>query len=236
MFNLIIFALIALLMVAFVVAITVAHRKVPVQYAKRVVGRKMYGGHTSYIPLKVNQAGVIPIIFASSVLMFPVTIAQFVKVPWVQTIAGYFAWGTPLQTTIYILMIIFFTYFYTAVSMQPIIEVKNLVHVYTDGQNNNIKALDSINLSIAPGEFVAIIGTNGSGKSTLARHFNGLLQPTSGKCFVNGLDTTIEGNTWNVRQTIGMVFQNPDNQIVAAIVEEDVAFGPENIGVPHGKS
>ncbi len=117
--------------------------------------------------------------------------------------------------------------------MQPIIEVKNLVHVYTDGQNNNIKALDSINLSIAPGEFVAIIGTNGSGKSTLARHFNGLLQPTSGKCFVNGLDTTIEGNTWNVRQTIGMVFQNPDNQIVAAIVEEDVAFGPENIGVPH---
>ncbi len=119
--------------------------------------------------------------------------------------------------------------------MQPIIEVKNLVHVYTDGQNNNIKALDSINLSIAPGEFVAIIGTNGSGKSTLARHFNGLLQPTSGKCFVNGLDTTIEENTWNVRQTIGMVFQNPDNQIVAAIVEEDVAFGPENIGVPHAE-
>ncbi|MDD4320691.1 MAG: preprotein translocase subunit SecY [Acidaminococcaceae bacterium] len=116
-FNIIIFALIALSMVAFVVAITIAHRKVPVQYAKRVVGRKMYGGQTSYIPLKVNQAGVIPIIFASSVLMFPVTIAQFVKVPWVQTIAGYFAWGTPLQTTIYIVMIIFFTYFYTAVSM-----------------------------------------------------------------------------------------------------------------------
>jgi len=116
-FNIIIFAIIALLMVAFVVAITIAHRKVPVQYAKRVVGRKMYGGQTSYIPLKVNQAGVIPIIFASSVLMFPVTIAQFVKVPWVQTIAGYFAWGTPLQTTIYIVMIIFFTYFYTAVSM-----------------------------------------------------------------------------------------------------------------------
>ena len=119
--------------------------------------------------------------------------------------------------------------------MQPIIEVKNLVHVYTDGQNNNIKALDGINLSIAPGEFVAIIGTNGSGKSTLARHFNALLQPSSGKCFVNGLDTTIEENTWNVRQTIGMVFQNPDNQIVAAIVEEDVAFGPENIGVPHAE-
>jgi len=116
-FNVFIFAALAILMVAFVVAITIAHRKVPVQYAKRVVGRKMYGGHTSYIPLKVNQAGVIPIIFASSVLMFPVTIAQFIKVPWVQKIAGYFAWGTPLQTTIYIIMIIFFTYFYTAVSM-----------------------------------------------------------------------------------------------------------------------
>ncbi len=116
-FNIIIFALLALLMVAFVVAITSAHRKVPVQYAKRIVGRKMYGGHTSYIPLKVNQAGVIPIIFASSVLMFPVTIAQFIKVPWVQKMASYLAWGTPLQTTIYILLIIFFTYFYTAVSM-----------------------------------------------------------------------------------------------------------------------
>lgn len=116
-FNVFIFAALAVLMVAFVVAITIAHRKVPVQYAKRVVGRKMYGGHTSYIPLKVNQAGVIPIIFASSVLMFPVTIAQFIKVPWVQKVAGYFAWGTPLQTTIYIIMIIFFTYFYTAVSM-----------------------------------------------------------------------------------------------------------------------
>lgn len=116
-FNIIIFAILAILMVAFVVAITSAHRKVPVQYAKRIVGRKMYGGHTSYIPLKVNQAGVIPIIFASSVLMFPVTIAQFIKVPWVQKIASYLAWGTPLQTTIYILLIIFFTYFYTAVSM-----------------------------------------------------------------------------------------------------------------------
>jgi energy-coupling factor transport system ATP-binding protein len=119
--------------------------------------------------------------------------------------------------------------------MQPIIEVKKLTHVYTDGQNNDIKALDDIDISIAPGEFVSIIGTNGSGKSTLARHFNALLQPTSGKCFVNGLDTAIEENTWNIRQTVGMVFQNPDNQIVAAIVEEDVAFGPENIGVPHAE-
>ncbi len=119
--------------------------------------------------------------------------------------------------------------------MQPIIKVKNLTHIYTDGQNNEIKALDDINLSIMPGEFVAIIGTNGSGKSTLARHFNALLQPTEGKCFVNGLDISVDENIWQVRQNIGMVFQNPDNQIVASIVEEDVAFGPENIGVPHAE-
>ena len=97
-FNLLIFAVLAVLMVMFVVAITVAYRKIPVQYAKRVVGRKMYGGHTTYIPLKVNQAGVMPIIFASSVLMFPVTIAQFIQVPWVQKVASYLQWGTPLQT------------------------------------------------------------------------------------------------------------------------------------------
>lgn len=116
-FNVLIFAVLAVLMIAFVVANTVAYRKVPVQYAKRIVGRKMYGGHTSFIPLKVNQAGVIPIIFASSVLMFPVTIAQFIKVPWVQKAASYLQWGTPLQTILYILMIVFFTYFYTAVSL-----------------------------------------------------------------------------------------------------------------------
>lgn len=115
--SVILFAILAVVMVVFVVVITQGIRKVPVQYAKRVVGRKMYGGHTSYIPLKVNQAGVIPIIFASSVLMFPVTIAQFIEVPWIKTVAGWFAWGTPLQTTLYLLMIVFFTYFYTAVSM-----------------------------------------------------------------------------------------------------------------------
>ncbi len=115
--SVILFAILAIVMIVFVVAITQGIRKVPVQYAKRVVGRKMYGGHTSYIPLKVNQAGVIPIIFASSVLMFPVTIAQFIDVPWIKTVAGWFAWGTPLQTTLYLLMIVFFTYFYTAVSM-----------------------------------------------------------------------------------------------------------------------
>ena len=116
--------------------------------------------------------------------------------------------------------------------MEPIIETKNLTHTYVDGQNQEMTALQGIDLSIVPGEFVAIIGTNGSGKSTLARHFNGLLTPTSGHCLVGGLDTAIEENLWPVRQTVGMVFQNPDNQIVAAIVEEDVAFGLENIGVP----
>ena len=116
--------------------------------------------------------------------------------------------------------------------MEPIIETKNLTHTYVDGQNQEMTALQGIDLSIAPGEFVAIIGTNGSGKSTLARHFNGLLTPTSGHCLVGGLDTAIEENLWPVRQTVGMVFQSPDNQIVATVVEEDVAFALENLGVP----
>ena len=114
--NVILFAAIALAMIVFVIMISQGIRKIPVQYAKRVVGNKAYGGHTSYIPLKVNTAGVIPIIFASSVLMFPVTIAQFVDVPWVKTLGKWFEWGSPLQTTLYVLMILFFTYFYTAVS------------------------------------------------------------------------------------------------------------------------
>ena len=115
--NVILFAAIALAMVVFVIMISEGVRKIPVQYAKRVVGKKAYGGHTSYIPLKVNQAGVIPIIFASSVLMFPVTIAQFVDIPWVKSMGKLFEWGSPLQTTLYVLMILFFTYFYTAVSL-----------------------------------------------------------------------------------------------------------------------
>lgn len=114
--NVILFAAIALAMIVFVIMISQGIRKIPVQYAKRVVGKKAYGGHTSYIPLKVNTAGVIPIIFASSVLMFPVTIAQFVDVPWVKTLGKWFEWGSPLQTALYVLMILFFTYFYTAVS------------------------------------------------------------------------------------------------------------------------
>ena len=117
-FNAVLFGLIAVGMVVFVILIHQAHHRIPISYAKRVVGQRTYGGHSSHIPLKVNQAGVIPIIFASSVLMFPVTIAQFVDIPWVKTVAGYFAWGTPLQTSLYALLIIFFTYFYTAVTVK----------------------------------------------------------------------------------------------------------------------
>jgi len=117
LFNVLLFVLIGLAMIVLVIAISQGQRKIPVQYAKRVVGRKTYGGHSTHIPLKVNQAGVIPIIFASSVLMFPVTIAQFVDIPWVKTVAGWFAWGTPLQTFLYAVLILFFTYFYTAVTL-----------------------------------------------------------------------------------------------------------------------
>ena len=116
--------------------------------------------------------------------------------------------------------------------MGPIIETIGLKHIYIDADNNQVTALDEVDLTIMPGEFVAVIGANGSGKSTLARHFNALLLPTEGCVKVHGLDTLEEENLWKIRQDTGMVFQNPDNQIVAAIVEEDVAFGPENIGVP----
>lgn len=116
-FQAILFAIIAVAMVVFVIAVTQGQRRIPIQYAKRVVGRKMYGGHSTFLPLKVNQAGVIPIIFASSVLMFPVTLAQFVQVDWVRSIANYFTWGTPIQTVLYAVLIFMFTYFYTAISI-----------------------------------------------------------------------------------------------------------------------
>ena len=117
LFNVLLFLLIGVAMIVMVILISQGQRRIPVQYAKRVVGRKTYGGHSTHIPLKVNQAGVIPIIFASSVLMFPVTIAQFIDIPWVKTVAEWFAWGTPLQTFLYAVLIIFFTYFYTAVTL-----------------------------------------------------------------------------------------------------------------------
>lgn len=117
MFQAFLFAVIALAMIAVVVAVTQGQRRIPIQYAKRVVGRKMYGGHSTFLPLKVNQAGVIPIIFASSVLMFPVTIAQFIDNEFVHKVADIFTWGTPLQTALYALLIFIFTYFYTAISI-----------------------------------------------------------------------------------------------------------------------
>ena len=116
-FQALLFAVIALLMIIVVIEVTQGQRRVSVQYAKHVVGRKMYGGHTTHIPLKVNQAGVIPIIFASSVLMFPITIAQFVQNETVQWIASFFAWGTLTNTIMYALLIMFFTYFYTAITL-----------------------------------------------------------------------------------------------------------------------
>ncbi len=94
------------------------------------------------------------------------------------------------------------------------------------------RALDHIDLDVAAGQFIAILGHNGSGKSTLARHINAILQPTEGTLWVNGIDTSDDARIWDVRQSAGMVFQNPDNQIIGSIVEEDVGFGPENTGVP----
>ena len=113
------------------------------------------------------------------------------------------------------------------------VECRNLVFKYTASENQEEKiAINDVNLQITEGEFIAILGHNGSGKSTMAKHMNALLIPTDGKMLVNKMDTSDMNNLWNVRETAGMVFQNPDNQLVATIVEEDVAFGPENLGVP----
>ena len=117
-FSVVLFAIIAISMIVFVIFIEAGFRRIPITYAKRVVGSRAYGGHSSHIPLKVNQAGVIPIIFASSVLMFPITVVQFIDVPLIQKAAAYLQWGTPLQTSLYVILIIFFTYFYTAVTVK----------------------------------------------------------------------------------------------------------------------
>lgn len=118
-----------------------------------------------------------------------------------------------------------------------IITSENLVHEYyerDEGGNilHSYRALDHINIRIEQGQFVAVLGHNGSGKSTFARHLNAILYPTGGTLVVNGYDTAKEENVWDVRQSAGMVFQNPDNQIIGTVVEEDVGFGPENIGIP----
>lgn len=118
-----------------------------------------------------------------------------------------------------------------------IIKADDLVFDYIrrdeEGNVENVtEAVDHVSLDVEQGQFIAILGHNGSGKSTLAKHINAILKPTEGKMTVDGMSTSEEDNVWSVRQTAGMVFQNPDNQIVATIVEEDVAFGPENLGVP----
>ena len=112
-----------------------------------------------------------------------------------------------------------------------LIELDRLSHVYHAGEENEHRALTDVSLSIEAGEFVAVLGSNGSGKSTLAKHLDALLLPTSGVCRIDGMDTQNVDQVWRIRQKVGMVFQNPDNQLIAAIVEDDVAFGPENLGV-----
>lgn len=111
-------------------------------------------------------------------------------------------------------------------------ELDHVTHVYQSGEGEGYEALCGITLSIAAGEFVAVLGANGSGKSTLARHLNALLLPSEGTCRVRGWDTKDETRRWDIRQEVSMVFQNPDNQLIAAVVADDVAFGPENLGVP----
>ena len=113
-----------------------------------------------------------------------------------------------------------------------IIKTKDLVFRYTTEEGVAPTVLDGVDLTIEEGSFVAILGHNGSGKSTLAKHFNAILLPSGGKVYVAGIDTADEARLLDIRRQVGMVFQNPDNQIVASVVEEDVAFAPENLGVP----
>lgn len=114
--------------------------------------------------------------------------------------------------------------------MENIIEIDNLIFEYSNDEFRH-RAIDDLSLNVKKGEFVAIIGHNGSGKSTLSKNLNAILLPTSGDVKINGMNTKNESLLWDIRQTAGMVFQNPDNQIVATIVEEDVAFGCENLGI-----
>lgn len=118
-----------------------------------------------------------------------------------------------------------------------LIEIKNLIFEYIrrdkDGEVDGVTAaVNNVNLSVKQGDFIAILGHNGSGKSTLAKHINSILHPTEGTVIVDGYNTVDEEHIWDIRQTAGMVFQNPDNQIIGSVVEEDVGFGPENMGVP----
>lgn len=118
-----------------------------------------------------------------------------------------------------------------------IINIKNLIHEYrtADEETETVRAIDGVSLDVEQGQFIIILGHNGSGKSSLAKHINALLMPTDGTIWVDDMDTRDGKLLWDIRQTAGMVFQNPDNQIVATMVEEDVAFGPENMSVPTGE-
>ena len=117
-------------------------------------------------------------------------------------------------------------------NLSDIISVEHLAYTYPGAEDTpGVPVFEDMNLKIQEGSFVAILGTNGCGKSTLAKHFNSILLPTGGKVYVCGIDTSNEDRIMTVRHNVGMVFQNPDNQIVANVVEEDVAFGPENLGV-----
>lgn len=116
--------------------------------------------------------------------------------------------------------------------MTDFIRIENLVFDYIKNEDGHmVRAINDVSFTVEKGSFTAVIGQNGSGKSTLAKNINGLLTPTSGKVYVDGLDTTDGDNIWKIRQKVAMVFQNPDNQIVSSIVEDDVAFGPENLGI-----
>ncbi|MCI5688509.1 MAG: energy-coupling factor transporter ATPase [Emergencia sp.] len=116
--------------------------------------------------------------------------------------------------------------------MENIIRIENLIFEYMAGEDDEkVRAIDDVSLNIERGSFTAVIGRNGSGKSTLAKNLNGLLLPSGGTIYVKGWDTRDDSHIWDVRQRAGMVFQNPDNQLVSSIVEDDVAFGPENLGV-----
>ena len=139
-FQLLLFFVIALAMILMVIEINEGQRRISIQYAKRVIGRRMYGGHSTYLPLKVNQAGVIPIIFASSILMLPVTLAQFVHIGWVQAVGNFFGWGTWPNTICYGILIFIFTYFYTAIS----VNIKELA--------DNMKKYGGFIPGIRPGE------------------------------------------------------------------------------------
>ena len=113
-----------------------------------------------------------------------------------------------------------------------IIELNDVYYTYGKDTTSPVRAVDGVTLSVSEGEFVAVVGHNGSGKSTLARLMNGLIEPDKGSVKVNGLSTLEDKNLFDIRKTVGVVFQNPDNQMVATIIEDDVAFGPENLGLP----